>query len=441
MKEATKKTLKRVGIGALIAGAIAGAAKLIHKAWAEEEEERPEPPEPPPEGTGRVQGYVIDSTTQEIVPEAAIYVDGEPSATADLIGGFRTSYMDYGPHILTIYGDGYETGTFEIMLEQSLFEDLFRLVPMPEIPGFPDDIAVTSIRIWPPTARLGETVAIGVYLLGPYPDVYPRTVTGTITVDRQQLTETIEMRFRNPAMSFQYTPPAAGTYMVRAKNKSATFEVLADVVGTFYCPFGCVAPTEDGAWGSKWQLLGSWITLDEPRWYPDYPAGENCMVIPRFYGGGSGATGYEGTVYCPICREAMRTGRTPGDHSYMWGLAEMLFHHIDQTHPEVQWDKPPAWLELTGFDIFCTPKPWHPTCDFDVWIDGEKRLHNGVIPLVVALGQHSLRVEGLALSEGYPYRLVTFEHNFTIENWGDRLTLNVETGETTLTTWEDLLAA
>jgi len=123
----------------------------------------------------------------------------------------------------------------------------------------------------------------------------------------------------------------------------------------------------------------------------------------------------------------------------MWALAEMLFDHIERAHPEVQWDKPPAWLELTGFDIFCTPKPWHPTCDFDAWIDGEKRLHNGGIPLVVALGQHSVRVEGLALSEGYPYRYVTFERTIAIDNYGDRVILNVETGSISVVRWADLI--
>lgn len=446
MKEATKKTLKRVGTATLIAGVIAGTVQLVKKAWAEEEEERPEPPEPPPEGTGRVQGYVIDAITDQTISEAAIYVDGEPNATADTTGGFRTSYLDYGSHILTIYGDGYETGTFNIMLEQSLLEHAFYLEPLEEIPGFPDAIDVTSIRIQPPTARLGETIAIGVYLLIPYPTPIPETVTGTIIVDGQQLTKTAETRgIRNCGIWFEFTPPVAELYTVRAKDKSATFEVLGDTIGTFYCPFGCVAPTEAAAWESKWGLLGSWISLDQPTWYPDYPAGENCMVVPRFFGGGTGATGYEGTVYCPLCHEAMRTGRTPGDHSYMWALAEMLFDHIERAHPEVQWGTPPAWLQWIerGFDIFCI----HGHCNYEIFIDGVKVWHYPSVSrriaapsLVVAPGEHIVKVEGLALGEGYPYRWLTVENSISIHNYGDRLTLNVETGGTTLVTWEDLLA-
>ena len=390
---------------------------------------------------GRVQGYVIDAVTDMGVPQAQIYVDGEPNTTADLTGGFRTSYMSYGVHIITIYGDGYETTEFEIMLEQSLLERNFFIEPIAEIPGFPDDIAVTSIVIQPPTARLGETVKIGVHLYWTASvRIYPHEISGTITVDGEELTETIVMRFRNPTMWFQYTPESPGIYTVTAKNRSATFEVLEDVVGIFYCPFGCVAPTGDGAWTSKWRLLGSWISLDEPTWYPEYPAGEYCMAVPRFYGGGTGATGYIGTVYCPLCNEAMRTGRTPGDHSYMWRLAEMLFSHIERGHSEVQWDRPPAWLEITGFDIFCIPRARRPKCDFDVWIDGEKVLHDQGGVVIVAPSQHIVNTEGLALREGYPYERVTFERTVSIEDWGDRVTLSVETGQRTFITWQELLA-
>lgn len=442
MKAATKKTLKRVGIAGLITAAIITTVKLVQKARAEEE--RPKPPEPPPEGTGRVQGYVIDAATDQAVPEAAIYVDGEPNTTGDTTGGFRTSYIDYGAHTLTIYGDGYKTASFEIMLEQSLLEGVFHLEPLEEIPGFPEDIQVTSIRIWPPYPRLGEMVTIGVYLLIPYPTPIPDTITGTISVNGVQLTETIETRgVRNTSISFQYTPPAAGTYTVLAKDRSATFEVLADVVGTFYCPFGCVAPTEDGAWGSKFALLGSWIALDE-GWYPEYPAGENCMITLGIGTGGTGATGYIGSTACPFCHENFRVARTPGDHSFAWIVTEMLFDHINRAHPEVQWSRPPAWLQWveTGFDIFCIGGH----CDYDIFIDGSKVWHYPSVNrriatpnLVLAPGEHTVKVEGLALSEGYPYRWVILEHTITIDNDGDRLRLNMATGETTLTTWESLL--
>lgn len=430
MKEETKKGLAVVGILA----AIAGGAALAKKAEAE-----PEPPEPPPEGTGRVQGYVIDSATQQVVPQAEIYVDGQPNTTADLTGGFRTSYMDYGPHTLTIYGDGYETADFQIMLEQSLLELNFALDPIGEIPGFPDDVDVTDIRIQPPTARLGETVNIGVYLLIPYPTPIPETVTGTITVDGTQLTKTIDTRgIRNPGMWFQYTPPTAGTYKVIAKGKSATFEVLEDVVGTFFCPFGCVAPTEDGAWNSKQDLMGSWITLDEPRWYPEYPAGENCVVVPRFYGGGSGATGYEGTVYCPLCREAMRTGRRPGDHSYMWCLAQMLFNHIERAHPGIQWDRPPAWLQVEGLEAYCLFHPLYGPhhCRYQLEIHPVLAdIKRGLA--MVSLGDCIITVKGFDWAT-YTW-LDPIEFTLTIDNYGDRLTLDVQTGGISIVRWADLV--
>jgi len=434
MKEDTKKGLAVLG-GVL---ALAGAVALAKKA---EGEEPPIPPEPPPEGTGRVQGYVVDAGTSIAIPLAKIHVDGKPSATADMTGGFRTSYMDYGSHTLTIYADGYQSTDFEVLLEESLLQLNFPVEPTEEMPGFPNDIAVTGIVVQPESARLGETVAILVHLLGPYPDTYPRTVTGTIYVNGGQLTQTIEMRFRNPAMSFLYTPTAAGTYTARAKDRSATFEVLADIIGTFYDPFGCVAPTENGAWESKWGLLDYWPQIRHAMTTNEHC---HCMVEPEFYGGGTGASGYIGTVYCGLCNEAMNTRRIPGDFSYVRLLAEMLFGHIESAHPEVQWDRPSAWLGWVeaAFDIFCV----HGHCNYEILIDGSKAWRYPSVSrriaapnLVLAPGEHVVRVEGLALGEGYPYRYVTFERTIAIDNYGDRLTLNVETGSISVVRWATLV--
>ncbi len=448
-----------MGLSLLVGAIMYGLISSLTRPGQQPSEEAPGPLGPLSEDTGRVQGYVLDAGTGQSIPLAEIYVDGRPNTTADMTGGFRTSYMEYGAHVITIYASGYQTTDFQITLQQSLLQHNFALEPIEPVPGFPDDIEISGIVVEPETVLIGEAVSIGVQLLGPYPDLYPRTVSGTIAVDGGQLTETIEMTYRNPTMWFSYTPASAKVYAVTAKNRSAIFEVLENIAGPFYCPFGCINPeTETGAWNDKQSLLGSWVNMTNPScclyapWLPsppswcDYTVGQNCVVAPRFYGGGTGATGYEGTVYCPFCGEAMRTGRSPGDCSYLWRLAEMLFNHVQSAHPDIPWDKPPAWIQLTGFDIFCArPGFERSQCDCTIFLDGSELLrlqsYAASVPMVIALGTHQIVAQGLALSAGYLYQLVTLEHSVTVSGWGDKLTLNVQTGHLAVEKWDDLVAA
>lgn len=409
---------KIIGIGLAIAAAVALIIALVIHAKQEPPGE-PDEPVPPPEGTGRIQGYVLDAGSGQGIAYPSIDVDGERNTYGDIYGAFRTSYMDFGLHTVSVYAKDYALGDFQVDLGQSLLQQNFELYRIDDQGGFPSDIEVTEISIKPQTPLAGQEVSIYVNLLGPYPhEPYPRTVTGTITVDGQELTQTIEMMYRNPRMTFHYTPPGAGVYIVRAGTRSARFEVLADVPGFFYSPFGCVKcyPADSPPyWESRNGLIDSFRHA-WTGWPVPIRLHRDCAIAPTYYGSGS-TTSKDTSICCPYCHDCIHGP----EHDY-YGIGDALLRHIEEYHSYFPLMEPPAW-------VIC--KERLPTKRHWITVDGEGI--GGLRLMAVGMGTHTVTY---GYSEGTA-RTVLAEWEVTLGS-GDRATVDWATKTVDIKSWADL---
>lgn len=224
--EADKKKII-AGVGVL------GGAGLIYLL------SRRRPEEEPPPGYGRVQGYVLDEETGAKIANAEISVDGIFHCYSDYHGLYRTDYVQFGTHVITVKADNYQTATFPVTLESSLMNQDLPLLPLPEAPTeWTEGVEVVNIKVSPSTAYLGETIEIDVYIQYPYPMELPADIHGSVLVDGILISADFTITFRNPTLRFTYTPTEPGSYTVKAQDKSASFTVIQDIPATYYSPFG-----------------------------------------------------------------------------------------------------------------------------------------------------------------------------------------------------------
>lgn len=108
------------------------------------------------------------------------------------------------------------------------------VVPPPE--GWTDGVTVREIEVTPSTIYLGQDVQITVYIDFADPYHIPNTVHAIIEVDGTYLSGDFGTTFAR--CEFYYTPQHTGTFTVHAQDKSAQFTVSADILGTYYSPFG-----------------------------------------------------------------------------------------------------------------------------------------------------------------------------------------------------------
>jgi hypothetical protein len=108
----------------------------------------------------------------------------------------------------------------------------------PTWPGWTAGTFVDEVTVTPTILYLGQTVTIAVAIEWPYPAALPANIEASINVDSATLSKVVSIDFRNPAFLFTYTPTNLGTYTVKAQDKTATFQVVANPTGTYYLPFG-----------------------------------------------------------------------------------------------------------------------------------------------------------------------------------------------------------
>lgn len=232
-----EKDKKKIIIGA---GVLAGAGLayfLTRKGAAEEPPDEP----PPGEDYGRVQGYILDGETGAKIANAEISVDDVFHCYSDYHGLYRTDYIQFGTHVITVKANNYQAATFPVTLELSLMNQDLPLLPLPEAPTeWTDGVQVTKITVNPTIIYLAQSVNIEVYIQYPYPLPLPADIHGSVLVDSVKLSHDWTIEFRNPTLHFEYTPTATGNFLVRAQDKSASFTVLQDVPATYYSPFGGV---------------------------------------------------------------------------------------------------------------------------------------------------------------------------------------------------------
>ena len=108
----------------------------------------------------------------------------------------------------------------------------------PTWPGWTAGTFVDGITATPTILYLGQTVTIAVAIEWPLPGILPTNIEASVDVDGTTLSKVLSIDFRNPSILFTYTPTKVGEYTVTAQDKTATFTVLENAVGTFYSPFG-----------------------------------------------------------------------------------------------------------------------------------------------------------------------------------------------------------
>ena len=190
---------------------------------------------------GQIQGQILDKISGARIAEAKVYVDGTFDCYSDWAGGYRTSIIGFGSHVLTVVANDYETADFPITLETTFMEGVDLLLthlPTNGIGEWTEGVVVQSVDVVPASVYLGDPVVIRVYIQGPYPAEYPLTISGTVHVNGETITQSFTITFRNPTLEFPYTPTAIGTFTAQAQDKSATFTVLQNESGIFYSPYG-----------------------------------------------------------------------------------------------------------------------------------------------------------------------------------------------------------
>lgn len=233
-----KDTKKKIVVGAgLLTGA--GLAYLLTRRAGT----APPPPPPPSDDVGLLQGYILDATTNEKLPPGTVKITIDHDQTIynnlDSRGGYRTSYLSFGMHHFSVQADNHVIGEFDIEISQTLLNYNFVLEPLPQAPTpWTEGVTVETVRVDKPTAYLGEVVHILIDIQYAYPAPLPADISGTVLVDGQELTGEWTIDFRNPTLGFTYTTTHPGIFTVRAQNKSTTFEVVRQVPGTYYLPFG-----------------------------------------------------------------------------------------------------------------------------------------------------------------------------------------------------------
>jgi hypothetical protein len=196
--------------------------------------------------TGIIQGYVVDAETDEHIPSAAIYLDGEFAlySWTDDVGGYRIADIPYGAHTVTVEANNYQATDFDIVVDQPIQSITLKMPPLP--PGPPgewsDGVEVQSVAAEPPVAYPGETVNIDVYIqYGIHdPDSYPTptTIFGTVKVNGQKLYKEFNINYRNPTLRFEYPASQLGEFTATAQDKSAQFKVVESPVAIYYPPHG-----------------------------------------------------------------------------------------------------------------------------------------------------------------------------------------------------------
>lgn len=365
--------------------------------------------------TGIIQGYVVDAETGEHIPSAAIYLDGEFAlySWTDDVGGYRIADIPYGTHTVTVEANNYQTTDFEVKVDQPIQSINLEMPPLPPgPPGWSDGVEVQSVAADPPIVYLGQTVQIKVYIqYGIHnPDAYPvpATICGTVRVNGQELTGEFNIDYRNPTLAFPFTPSSIGIFMAVAQDKSTTFEVKPEVPGLYYSPYGEADP-----YSSKGDMITSWVNYR--NWRPYAPSPQN--IFPPVYKGPIKDFTFWGDMYsdkmstrCPICGESL------GDTTHE-GIFTDLFNHIEQRHPDYPWDKPKGGIVFARMNYV----------SYDRW-----DLEGIVLKPGHHAGEHT--IQWLGLPEVVKY-------DVTLPGWGDRVYINIDTGETVLVTWEEIISS
>lgn len=188
-----------------------------------------------------IRGYVKDASTSVGIPNATINLDGAFASYTEgpgpSIGYYLIREVPYGTHAIIISANNYQSATFEINVEEQYQWIDFELEPIAPVEGWPADISIVSVTADPAQITIGDEIKIHVNVDYPYPKPLPYTFSGTIVVDGQSYTEEITIQWRNPRVTFVFTPTEVGTFTAVARNKTATFEVLPVIAGQFYSPF------------------------------------------------------------------------------------------------------------------------------------------------------------------------------------------------------------
>ena len=345
----------------------------------------------PPVTEGRMVGHVYDAGTSEGVPSARIYIDGVFDTDAEVNGSYKTNYMSLGLHTIRVEASNYQTGEFEVELDREELLIDFELLPLPAGDGWTEGTVVDEVVAIPSLATVGEEVNIkvsGVFPRSPSEgwDVYGTIYINGVPMVKEWFTHSVSF-----TANFYFTPTSPGFYTAVALDKSATFEVIPVVTGTFYSPFGCVRrpgciemvnhiPT---AWYPETAVVTEWHTE-----YLDYGSFRWEVIVPDKWTGCSPycesetelaeaiVLGHGGVVWgpnwellpnagysthcrvssrfrmvhsrvclkCHICFNRYVCGGAETDHLT---VARLFLSHIKDAHSRLPLTKPPAGVHIS----------------------------------------------------------------------------------------------
>ena len=223
---------KKIGIGAIIAAAVA-AGFFLWKHF-KPSPEPPPPPPPPPPGIAQLRGIVTDAETGKGIVDIRVTCSSEQHG----IGPYSSTTRSDGSYYITnISPNAYNISFFDpseryksqeimdIILEAGITELNVELIPAEA------DIVITEIIV-PSKAIVGTPINFGVHVKNEGEATGTRTIncyvnevfhdSVTFTLKRQSWTEVWFKR--------KYTPTKIGIYTVSINGWSADFEAIISTV-------------------------------------------------------------------------------------------------------------------------------------------------------------------------------------------------------------------
>lgn len=436
-----------------------------------------------PPDTAILYGKVTD--TQGVAIEEIQVACDSYTGTTEADGQYRIENIPMGEYSVTFTDPlvRYQSQNMTVNLTAGLKKLDVALVPTGQPADWSEGVTGRYIEVDPLSIYLGDTIIIGVGIEYSCTLPLPATIHGKVVVDGEELTGEFEIDFQNPMLRFPFTPTSAKTYTATALGQSVSFEVKTPIAGTIYSLLGTGAEFSsqsdmldsdlyyaflpDGGYYDRFfpylssvfppvGYKGALMTLMGATFrrfrcnncgYEDYAMGisrlskgcPNCgyagiypspfyTVIGEFYtyswfGENKYLGKYEHASSCRLCGRLfyhwweIPVGEERGSTYSLRECVMALYDHITSNHTEYPWDKPKGGAVLVAPGIIATD-PDYP--------HEETRGYKIFGGIILPPGTYGLNS---------PYNHVE------IPNWGDRLYINMTTGERALVTWDDMLNA
>lgn len=321
-------------------------------------------------------------------------------------------------------------------------------------PPLPEGFEIDKLSAEPPVVILGSPVNIKVTWFCPNPELIERTFSLQCVINGETLQHTWTVRAGTGSIAFQYTPTSVGTYTATIPGNgikfncpdSVSFEVKEEEVGVYYCPFGGTAEYE---------------SIDALAHHLD----------SHFHGKRVPGQGRSSDVIdCPYCSKYFTACvRSLGLHctkAERLGASYSLIDHIQSFHSNYPLTTPRCHIVADNIpDLLGGVSRPSPLLCYAVRIDdqtsyrgaywraiGYKTIYGFMDPptyeheemheFVTTPGEHHIEIRGpvevsFRWRKQDPYDTPSiFDVNINLANLGDKVVLDMGTGEVEYIAWE-----